>query len=152
MSRGILYAVLALLGPMALVGGCIWSGDDQIPPLHDAASIGDVDWATELIAGGADLAEPDYAGRVPLHHAAGTHPDVLELLIEAKSPLDIRDEAGWTAIMTAYYRNDPVSVEMLARSGADLSINRDIPEFSTDDLCDEARLRGRVEMEAVLCR
>jgi ankyrin repeat protein len=54
--------------------------------------------------------------------AAHWTPRVTQAFVDGGLPLDTQDEAGWTALMFAVYRNDLETTEIFLQAGADVNL------------------------------
>ena len=62
-------------------------------PLHAAASSGNIECISILLAAGIDINALNYFARTPLHFAAERgHPDTIRLLVERGATVDIKEE------------------------------------------------------------
>ena len=93
-----------------------------------------------------DLHFRDDEGFTPLHacieSAREDKHDVLELLIIAGAPLNLKGLNDWTPAHLAAARDDVEALRMLVRHGADLSIRTEIDEYATP--LEEARHLGKL--------
>lgn len=87
---------------------------------HLAAEHGDIKWARELLAEGANPRSCDEKGQTALMRAAmNDHVIIMELLIdECRVPVDEKDELGRTALMDAAAKGRFDSVVYLVSRGA----------------------------------
>jgi ankyrin repeat protein len=116
-------------------------------------------WITNAIAMGSkasvqwmlrqavDLSFRDAEGYTPLHSALGRErPDryeVLEMLLAAGAPVDLKGVNDWTPAHMAAAYDDVEALRILVRYGADLSIRTDIDDYATP--LEEARTLGKRE-------
>ncbi len=120
-----------------------WSGDG-FTPLHFAAFFNQPEIARELIARGADAAAVSMNPMevAPLHSAAAARAiEIVRCLLEAGSPVNARQQGGWTALHGAADNGDEEMVKVLLQHGAD-------PLAQNDDgktPAQIAQLKGRVE-------
>ena len=84
----------------------------QQTPLYLAAQRGEIDIVQLLIDNNADV-DFDGAGSTALHFAAGSSPDILEMLLEAKASVDVRDCYLRTPLHLAASRAPNSSVKQL---------------------------------------
>lgn len=92
-----------------------WTG------LHLAAFFGHEALASYLISRGADprLRSTNNNENLPIHAAAaGKHARLIALLIQANSPVDARQEGGYTPLHSAAQNNDVESIRVLEAAGA----------------------------------
>jgi uncharacterized protein len=89
----------------AFLGGLlVWATSAYAGPLHDAVREADVPKTTQLLDSGADLAEPDAAGEVPLLIAAlNGNENVVALLLDRGADINVRNKKGLTALHAAAY-------------------------------------------------
>ena len=98
------------------------------PPLHQAATEGNLDEVMRLMANDPSLAYTrDEDGNTPLHHAAWNgHVPIAEYLLKAGVPADIRIIApektldGGTPLMDASVTGQMDMIALLLRNGADI--------------------------------
>lgn len=105
-----------------------------------------------ILGRGVDLHFRDEEGYTPLHACidsprADKH-DVLELLIVAGAPLDLKGLNDWTPAHNAAARDDVEALRILVRHGADLSIRTEIDEYATP--LEDARHLGKLKAVAFL--
>ncbi|XP_029024755.1 ankycorbin [Betta splendens] len=82
--------------------------------LHVAASRGQTDCLSVILAHGADLLVTDAAGLSPLHLAAkNNHTECCKKLIQCKCPIDIADSSGKTALHHAAASGNIQTVQLL---------------------------------------
>lgn len=99
-----------------------WTG------LHFAAFFGHPELARFLLERGADplLRSTNRMHNLPLHAAAAAkQADLVELLLEAGSPVDATQHGGYTALHSAAQNKDMVTVELLLKFGGDLNTPSD---------------------------
>ena len=110
--------------------------------LREAALIGDVYLAEELLKQGADPNEQDAYGRTPLHYAFWApeggwrcRVEVAELLLRHGADPNIRDGEGKTPLHYAARHCGYYAVALLLRHGAeaDLETFDEVPWFDTTD-------------------
>jgi ankyrin repeat protein len=93
-----------------------WTG------LHLAAFFGHPEMAKFLLDRGADplLRSTNKMQNLPLHAAAAARQaDLVELLLEAGSPVDATQHGGYTALHSAAQNKDMVTFELLLKFGGD---------------------------------
>ena len=84
-----------------------------------AASLGDQDEVSHLIASGVDPSEGDYDGRTPLHLAASEgRAKVVEYLISQKVEVNPEDRWGNTPLDDALREGHQEVVDLLCAAGA----------------------------------
>jgi len=87
----------------------------------------------------------DEEGYTPLHVAierrAPDRHEILELLLRAGAPVNLKGVNDWTPAHMAAARNDVDALKLLVRYGADLSIRTDIDDYATP--LEEARSLGK---------
>ena len=92
-----------------------------MPPIHDAARLGDLAEVTRLIeADPALVLAPDELGRLPLTHAAWYgNVEVVEYLLGQGAPADHASDSGWTGLHYASSRRGSSrALEALLKGGA----------------------------------
>lgn len=95
---------------------------DGFPPLSLAAAFGGVESARSLIRAGADLntKSTGLGGVAPLHACVfGGQNETLRLLLESGADPDVRQDAGFTALMGAAQNGNLEAVTLLLDHGAD---------------------------------
>lgn len=96
-------------------------GSDRNPPLHGAASGGDMETAKLLIKSGADLNARDERGSTPLHQAIREkNLEMIKLLLRSGADIDARSEYRGTALHIAMF-HDIELIRHLLESGADVN-------------------------------
>lgn len=92
--------------------------------LHVACQNGKDSVIQHLIQNGANISAINVKGQTPLHLSAGcsSQSDGLELLVEAKAPLNERAKDGKTALHFACVKGPPSRVQMLITNGALVNI------------------------------
>lgn len=110
----------------------------------DTGSVVSIRW---MLGKGVDLNFRDDEGGTPLHsaidRARGDKYDVLETLIVAAAPLNVKGFNDWTPAHLAAARDDVEALRILVRHGADLSIRTDIDNYATP--LEEARHLGKLK-------
>jgi ankyrin repeat protein len=110
--------------------------------LREAALIGDLHLAEELLKQGADPNEQDISGRTPLHYAFWAsegdwrcNVKVAELLLKHGADPNLRDKEGKTPLHYAARHCGYDAVALLLRHGAeaDLEAFDEVPWFDTTD-------------------
>ena len=118
-----------------------WS-PDGFTALHYAAFFGQEDAARLLVERGAEVdvvARNESIHVTPLHSAAaGSHPGIVKLLLEAGADPNASQDGGFTPLHSAAQNDDRESVEALLAAGAD-------PARPTDD----GRTAGELAGEGV---
>ncbi len=90
---------------------------DQVYQLINAASLGDIDEISRLIAHGADINAADYDGRSPLHLAAAEgRRDAVAFLVSKNANCAAKDRWGATPLDDARRHNHPELFNFLASS------------------------------------
>ncbi len=108
---------------------------DGFTALHLAAFFGDDDTVATLLAAGADPAS--VAGnpmRVTSLHSAVAHRNraSVRCLLEAGTPVDAQQAAGYTALHAAAQHGDGEMVRLLLDHGADLGVRDDQGRTAAD--------------------
>lgn len=100
-----------------------------------------------MLGKGINLNFRDEEGVTPLHCVIDcSRPDkydLLELLIVAGAPLNLKGLNDWTPAHNAAARDDVEALRILVRHGADLSIRTEIDEYATP--LEEARHLGKLK-------
>ncbi len=105
--------------------------DDGCSPLHHAALWGSVELAAELLALGLDVNQSDSMGRTPIMHAVGYDAAMIQLLLQAGTDVNARNEQG-SVLAHLYGLSEEVS-QMLYAAGARYCA--DIPEDVRHAIC-----------------
>jgi len=121
----------------------------------DVGSRVSVQW---MLSQSVDLNFRDAEGYTPLHSALGRElPDrheVLELLLAAGAPVNLKGVNDWTPAHMAAAYDDVEALRILVRYGADLTIRTEIDDYATP--LEEARNLGKLEavkyLEGVVTR
>jgi ankyrin repeat protein len=99
-----------------------------------------------MLGKGVDLNFRDEEGYTPLHVAiernASDRYEMLELLLRAGAPINLKGINDWTPAHMAAARDDVEALKILVHYGADLSIRTDIDDYATP--LEEARNLGKV--------
>jgi ankyrin repeat protein len=107
-----------------------------------SGSAASVEW---MLRKGVTLDFRDDEGYTPVHAAierrAGDRYELLERLLEAGAPVNLKGINDWTPAHMAAARDDVEALEILVRHGADLSVRTVIDEYATP--LEEARHLGR---------
>ncbi len=114
-SRALLYSVLWF----SLTTASAYANE-----LHKVARSGDIEAVSALIANGADVLELDKAVGTPLHWAAARgHSEVVQLLLEAGTPVDAIGSTAdkFTPLQLAATGGSVATVEQLVAAGADVT-------------------------------
>jgi ankyrin repeat protein len=110
----------------------------------DIGSKASIQW---MLTQSVDLNYRDAEGYTPVHSALGRElPDrhqVLELLLAAGAPVNLKGVNDWTPAHMAAAHNDVEALRILVRYGADLTIRTDIDDYATP--LEEARNLGKLE-------
>jgi ankyrin repeat protein len=94
-------------------------------PLHLAAHFGHAECVRYLLASGADpmARSANSLDNLAIHAAAaGKHTAIVEMLLDAGTPVDATQHGGFTALHAAAHSGLQDMVELLLRRGADPSI------------------------------
>jgi hypothetical protein len=114
-------------GPPAVALGTPWAAIGR--PLHQAAAAGDLEAASELVLGGADVNEQDEVGATPLHAAAGhNRGDAAELLLRRGADPELADRMGRTPLDAAISLGAAEAAQVLRAHGATESADRQTGE------------------------
>ncbi|KAI0492090.1 hypothetical protein KFK09_026355 [Dendrobium nobile] len=96
---------------------------DDESPVHQAASIGDVESLKSTLASGADKDEEDSEGRIALHFACGYgEMECAKVLLEAGSAVDALDKNKNTALHYAAGHGRKECVELLLENDAAVAL------------------------------
>jgi ankyrin repeat protein len=110
----------------------------------DSGSVRSVKWMLEK---GVDLNFRDAEGYTPLHSALEQPEQVryelMELLLEAAAPINIKGINDWTPTHAAAARDDVEALKILVSHGADLNVRTSIDDYATP--LEEARNLGKLE-------
>jgi hypothetical protein len=91
-----------------------------------------VEW---MLMKNVDLVFRDDEGHTPLHCAIDRKADdrleILELLLRAEAPVNLKGINDWTPAHMAVARNDIDALKMLVHWGADLAIRTEIDDYAT---------------------
>jgi ankyrin repeat protein len=119
---------------------------DNTTPIHVASYLGYLGILRLLFAAGADKLAKGYYGQSALHYAVSTRKEeIVKFLLEQGIPVDVRDDAGRTALHQAIYGQLNV-VKLLLEGGAD----PDAKENSGYTPLHYASARGFVDVMKVL--
>ncbi|XP_036010322.1 ankyrin repeat domain-containing protein 7-like isoform X3 [Mus musculus] len=123
-------------------------GYDPIGPLQRAASVGDLDTTEKLIHSSQHhVDESDRRKRTSLHYAcAHNHPDVVTLLLENNSSINIRDDEGCTPLIKATQRDNVDCASVLLTHNADPNLI----DFSGNTALHHAISRGNLRIVKML--
>ena len=114
----------------ALGVGAAWAG-----PLHDAARAGDMDLVNELVAGGADINEPDATGETPLLAASlAGQTAIVELLLKADADPTVRNDRGMLPLHAAAFAGDSSAVSILLEDELSTTVNDHENKFGVTPL------------------
>jgi len=101
-------------------------GAADIPEIHLAAYLGDLDGIRSLVKETKDLEKRDKNGRTPLSYASlGGNAEIVRFLIDQSAKLDAADEKGMTPLHYAALGNHEATVRLLLASGADINADSD---------------------------
>ena len=108
----------------------------------DTGSKGSVQW---MLHQGVDLGFRDAEGYTPLHSAlvrgSSDRYEVLEMLLAAGAPVNLKGVNDWTPAHMAAAHDDVEALRILVGHGADLTIRTDIDDHATP--LEEARNLGK---------
>eukprot|EP00414_Alexandrium_minutum_P005241 CAMPEP_0113831436 /NCGR_PEP_ID=MMETSP0328-20130328/6856_1 /TAXON_ID=39455 /ORGANISM="Alexandrium minutum" /LENGTH=100 /DNA_ID=CAMNT_0000799605 /DNA_START=33 /DNA_END=332 /DNA_ORIENTATION=- /assembly_acc=CAM_ASM_000350 len=91
--------------------------------LYQSVRMGSQAKALEAIEAGADLESRDYAGLVPMHHAAlRGEPGMITLLANFKADVGVKDKNDTTPLHYAVQVSSPSTVQKLLELRADTSV------------------------------
>ena len=118
-----------------------WLGRRWILNAIDVGARSTIEWMLEKRV---NLAFRDEEGYTPLFAVIDSQRtdryDILELLLRAGAPANLKGRNEWTAAHLAAARDDVEALRILVAHGADLSIRTDIDDFATP--LEEARILG----------
>jgi ankyrin repeat protein len=107
----------------------------------DSGSLASVKW---MIERRVNLNFRDLEGYTPLHtaleQAVPLRYELLEMLISAGAPINLKGGNDWTPAHAAAARDDVRALEILVKHGADLTIRTSIDDYATP--LEEARTLG----------
>lgn len=122
---------------------------DGWTPLHLAAHFGHEDVVRLLLERGAavDVRSRNVMANTPLHAAAGRHPRICQILVEAGADVNSRQEGGWTPLHAAARSGHEDTVELLLSRGADPTLTNDDGESAalTAERSGYAELAERIQ-------
>jgi ankyrin repeat protein len=99
-----------------------------------------------MLEHGVDLKFRNDEGYTPLHSAIdrerSDRHEVLEMLLAAGAPVNLKGINDWTPAHMAAARDDVDALRLLVRYGADLTIRTDIDDYATP--LEEARTLGKL--------
>ena len=91
-------------------------------PLENAILNGDLDQVRMHLEAGVDLNQTIPGDSAyPLHYAANTHADMIQLLIEHGADVDVRDDKGKTPLHCAAVTANLENMRALLENGADVN-------------------------------
>jgi ankyrin repeat protein len=125
-----------------------WS-PDGFTALHLAAFFGRLDAVETLVANGAEVSVPSRnpMAVTPLGSAAaGSHHEIVEVLLTHGAEVDAQQTGGYTALHTAAHSGDQDLVKKLLSHGADRSLRTD----EGKNAADMARERNFYDIERLL--
>ena len=83
---------------------------------------GETDRVRQMHASGASITEPDKYGWLPIHRAAANNrAEIIRLLVEWGSPLEVTGTEQWTPLHLASVSCSPRAVAALLAAGADIT-------------------------------
>ena len=101
-------------------------GVTDIPRIHIAAYLGDLDGIRRLVKETKDLERRDKNGKTPLSYASlGGNAEIVGLLIDQSAKLDAADKKGMTPLHYAAFGNHKATVGLLLAGGADINTDSD---------------------------
>lgn len=101
-------------------------GAADIPEIHLAAYLGDLDGIRSLVEQSKDVEKKDKNGKTPLSYASlGGNVEIVRFLIDQNARLDAADEKGMTPLHYAAFGNHEATVGLLLAGGADINADSD---------------------------
>lgn len=100
---------------------------DGVTLLHTAVDHGHINIVSLLLDHGADVNGTDLKGRTPMHLIPAGRSDIINLLVDLGSRVDIKDDNGNSALMLAAFQGQPERVKTYLRQGADVNAAEPIP-------------------------
>ena len=95
----------------------------QLPPLHAAASVGDIQGVQQAVQAGTPIDQADANGSSALHHAAkGGHAQLCQMLVQAKANVNLQSSVGATPLVFAAQTGHAGAVKQLLDLGAQSQI------------------------------
>lgn len=126
-----------------------WLGRRWILHAIDAGDTASIEW---MLSKGVDLAFRDNEGYTPVLVAIESRRadrlNLLERLLRAGAPVNLKGVNDWTPAHMAAARDDIEALQVLIAHGADLSIRTEIDDYATP--LEEARMLGRLKAAAFL--
>ncbi|XP_063132004.1 mucin-5AC-like isoform X2 [Rattus norvegicus] len=125
-------------------------GYDPVGPLQRAASVGDLVTTESMIYSREHhVDEYDRRGRTSLHYACvHNHPDVVTLLLEYNSNINIQDDEGCTPLIKAVQCQNTDCVYILLRHNA----NPNLTDFHGNTAFHHAASRGNIKIVKLLLK
>lgn len=112
----------------------------------NAIDVGSAESIRWMLSRGVELSFRDQEGYTPLLAAVERGQEdrleVLELLLRAGAPVNLKGVNDWTPAHMAAARDDVAALRVLVAHGADLSIRTEIDDYATP--LDEARSLGKL--------
>ena len=91
----------------------------QLPPLHAAASLGNIQGVQQAVQMGTPIDQPDANNQTALHHAAkGGHAQLCQMLAQAKANVNLQSKVGATPLVFAAQAGHAGAVRQLLDLGA----------------------------------
>jgi len=101
-------------------------GAADIPEIHLAAYLGELDGIRSLVEQSKDVEKEDKNGKTPLSYASlGGNVEIVRFLIDQNAKLDAADEKGMTPLHYAAFGNHKATVRLLLAGGADINGDSD---------------------------
>ena len=122
------------------------AGAQERTPLHRACGSNHKDVAIYLVEKGANIGQPDKAGRQPLHWATiGGHTEVGQWLVELGADINAQTSSGMSPLISAAEANNVIAAKFLLDGGAD----RDIKDKEEKTALEVAQKLGKPGAEMV---
>lgn len=98
-------------------------GHQEIPPLHEAVWLGDIEITELLLKKGADVSETGLFGRTPLHISVSRgKEEITKILVENGAETSAADDDGQTPLHLSAEGYNSAITRLLLDNGADMSI------------------------------